>query len=261
MQSYSERLKKWRRARRMSQLDLSLEAEVSNRHLAFLETGRSRPSRAMVLRLAEALQTPLQERNLMLTAAGFAAEFPERPLDDAALAPVREAMRRLLVQQQPYPAVVMDRAWRIVDANPAAEILFAPVLQREDRSLIGAINDLPAWRASVENWAEVAPSILARLKLERGLGPENPALDAEIARFETIVTESCGESADDAPASDALFVAPVLRLGETRLALFSTIAHFGAPREIAIAELQIELFFPLDAQTEAFFQELAKQTR
>ena len=258
MQTFSEQLKRRRRERRMSQLDLSLEADVSGRHIAFLETGRSRPSRAMVLRLAEALQAPLPDRNILLTAAGFAPEYPERRLNDAALAPVREAMSRLLRQQEPYPAVVLDRAWRIVEANRIAAIMFAPVLEREDRSLLAYVNETPAYRATIENWAEIAPAMLARLKLERGHGPENPALDKEIARLETLVAETCAapESAA-APPSDALFLTPILRVGETRLTLFSTIAHFGAAREIAVADLQIELFFPLDAETEAFFQALA----
>ena len=259
MQNFPQQLKKWRAARRMSQLDLSLEANVSGRHLAFLETGRSRPSREMVLRLAEALQAPLPDQNLMLAAAGFAPEYPERSLEDAALAPVREAMSRLMRQQEPYPALVLDPAWRIVEANRAASILFAAVLEREDRSLLAYVNDTPAYRDLIENWAEIAPSLLARLKLERSHAPSDPDLDREIARFEAIVAETCDPSERSAPGTvtEALFVNPVLRVGESRLSMFSTIAQFGAPREIAIADLQIELFFPLDSETEAFFQALA----
>lgn len=259
MESFAEQLRSRRRARRISQLDLSLEAGVSARHLAFLETERSRPSREMVLRLAEALQTPLAERNRMLTAAGFAAEYPLRDLADPALAPVREAMSRLLRQQDPYPAVVMDRSWRILEANHTGETLFKPVLAREDRSLIGSLVEDRMWREAIENWATVAPEMLARLKLERSLGAADAALDAWIARFEAMVRESCGEPEEQragAP-SDALFVSPILRVGGARLSMFSTIAHFGAPREISIAELQIELFFPLDEETEAFFRSVS----
>lgn len=255
MASFPEQLKQQRRERRMSQLDLSLEAEVSGRHIAFLETGRSKPSRDMVLRLAEALQTPLSERNAMLLSAGFAPEFAERGLDDEALAPAREAMSRLLQSQEPYPALVLDHRWRIIEANRAASLLFQQVLARPDRSLLAFVNETPGYRETIENWTEIAPAMLRRLKLDRRWASADAAFDRELAVFEALVRETCGEA--EAPLKDALFVSPVLRVGEARLSLFSTIAYFGAPRDVAISELQIELFFPLDEATEAFFRQLA----
>ncbi|MEL6977902.1 MAG: helix-turn-helix transcriptional regulator [Pseudomonadota bacterium] len=257
MPSFPEELKRHRRERRMSQLDLSLEADVSGRHIAFLETGRSRPSRSMVLRLAEALQTPLSERNDLLLAAGFAPEYALRALSDETLAPVREAMSRLLRSQEPYPALVMDRAWRILEANRAASLLFQPVMTRADKSFLAYVNDTPSYLDTIENWRAIGPTMLSRLKLERRRNTPDPAFDHEVARFEALVRETCDAEAPPPSETEALFISPIMRVGEARLSFFSTIAHFGAPRDVALSELQIELFFPLDDETDAFFQSLS----
>src|SRR4051812_13155531 len=125
--SFGDHLRTWRQRRRMSQLELSLEAEISQRHLSFVESGRASPSRTMVLILAERLQVPLRERNAMLLAAGYAPSFPERPLDDPALRLAREAVELVLKGHEPYPAVAVDRAWRLVAANSAVPLLLEGV--------------------------------------------------------------------------------------------------------------------------------------
>jgi transcriptional regulator with XRE-family HTH domain len=163
-------LRHWRRARNLSQLGLAHEAEVSPRHLCFLENGRARPSREMVLILAEALAVPLRERNALLLAAGFAPQFLASTLDDPALAPVRTALDALLRQHEPYPAVVLNRHWDIVETNGAAARLFALLL--EGRTAHGAGNVLRLMfhpgglRPAVENWDAVARSLVQRVHRE-----------------------------------------------------------------------------------------------
>jgi transcriptional regulator with XRE-family HTH domain len=125
--SIGDHLREWRQRRRLSQMDLALDAEISTRHLSFLETGRARPSRDMVLRLAERLEVPLRERNVLLLAAGFAPVFGERRLDDPALAPARAAVDLVLKGHEPYPAVAIDRHWTLVAANAAIPPLLAGV--------------------------------------------------------------------------------------------------------------------------------------
>src|SRR5215217_977696 len=153
-------LREWRERRRLSQLALALDAEVSTRHLSFLETGRARPSREMVLRLAEQLEVPLRERNAMLLAAGFAPAYPERDLDDPALGVARAAVDRVLAGHEPFPALAVDRYWTLVTANRvvpalltgvAAELLEAPInvlrLSLHPNGLAARIANLPEWRA------------------------------------------------------------------------------------------------------------------
>lgn len=256
MSEYGALLRAQRRARRISQLELSLLAEVSARHVAFLETGRARPSRAMALRLARALQAPLLERNRMLAAAGFAPEYPSRPLDDPHLAPVRAAMRRLLERQEPYPALILDQRWTVLEANRAAARLFAPLMAFEGRNLLAFLIETPAFRDQIENWREIAPELLARLRAERVGAPPDAEIERLTSRLEELARAAGG---DAAPPSDAPFLSPRFRVGDRVLSMFSTIARFGAPREVALCDLQIELFFPSDEETDAFLKEAARQ--
>src|SRR6185436_13787809 len=155
-----DHLREWRQRRRLSQLDLALEADISARHLSFLETGRAQPSRDMVLHLAERLEVPLRERNLLLVAAGFAPVFPERPLADRALQPARKAVELVLAGHEPYPALAVDRHWTLVAANKAVAPLLAGVdatllkppvnvlrLSLHPKGLARRIANLAEWRA------------------------------------------------------------------------------------------------------------------
>ena len=252
-------LRGWRERRRMSQLDLALEAEISARHLSFVETGRSRPSREMVLRLAERLEVPLREQNALLVAAGFAPAFPERSLSDAALASARDAVKLVLAGHAPYPALAVDRHWSLVSANAAAETLMRGV----DPSLLSPpVNVLrvslhPAGLAArIVNLGEWRAHILERLRrqIHATADPVLVALRDELAGYPS--GRSAGQKGREA---DAPGVAVPFRLavGESILDFISTTTVFGTPVDITLSELAIESFFPASPATAAALQRLA----
>ncbi|HEX6998998.1 MAG TPA: helix-turn-helix transcriptional regulator [Gammaproteobacteria bacterium] len=242
-------LREWRTRRRLSQLDLALDADISPRHLSFLETGRSRPSREMVLRLAERLEVPLRERNELLVAAGFAPSFPERTLDDAALAAARRAMELVLQGHEPYPALAVDRHWTLVAANAAvppllagvrSELLAPPVnvlrLSLHPDGLAPRIANLREWR----------DHLLERLRRQVELTAD--------ARLAALLEELRGYPAGEEPPrgrADYGGVAVPFRLRTPRgeLAFLSTTTVFGTPIDVTLAELAIEAFFPADERT------------
>jgi transcriptional regulator with XRE-family HTH domain len=164
VQDYPTSLRDWRHRRRLSQLPLATEAEVSPRHLAFLETGRARPSRGMVLRLARVLDLPHPAANAILAAAGFSAQFPALGLDSAEMAVVRQAMEWTIARHAPFPALVMDRLWTILAMNAPAQRLFGPVGLAPGVSLLALLQDLSLLQAAVETWAEEVA--LADMKIE-----------------------------------------------------------------------------------------------
>jgi transcriptional regulator with XRE-family HTH domain len=244
-QGFGTLLKQWRRERRMSQLDLGLAANVSARHIAFLETERARPSRVMVLQLSETMRVPLAARNSLLTAAGFAELYRQRTLSDAEMLPIRAAVAWMLERHHPYPAIALDRHWRLVTANQAASRLFAAVGVATGDSLLDVLSEPGGLRAAIENWPEVARHFAARLRMESSIAGGDPVL-----------MEAAGRLATDAGqvglvTSEALSaVLPTrLRLGDTTLSLFSTIAQFSTAEDIALADLKIELMFPADDAT------------
>lgn len=242
MTPFADTLKTWRKARRFSQLELALEAEVSARHISFLETGRARPSPEMIGRLGEALALPLSARNQLLIQAGFAARYPRRDWSDAALAPIRAAIDHMLAAHAPYPALALDRLWRVQRLNPPAAALFGALGLGDGDDLLSLLCS-EALPPVVENWPAVAAHSAHRLRLESAAQGGVAALDAAAAHL------SKSAAASDAPLGP---VTPtILRLGRTRLALFSTIAHFGTPEDVALDDLRIELFFPADPETEA----------
>jgi transcriptional regulator with XRE-family HTH domain len=245
-------LRDWRLRRRRSQLDLALDAEISARHLSFVETGRSTPSREMVLRLAERLEVPLREQNLLLVAAGYAPVFTERPLDDPALQPARKAVDLVLASHEPYPAVAVDRHWTLVAANRAV----APLLAGADAALLRPpVNVLrlslhPSGLASrIANLAEWRAHLLARLRRQVEISADSvlAALLEELRRYPA---PSAPRGHGGAEADPAGVVVP-LRLATPSgvLSLLSTTTVFGTPVDITLAELALESFFPADAAT------------
>lgn len=256
----------------MSQLDLSLAAGVSTRHVSFVESGRSSPSREMVLRLAETLELPLRTRNDLLRLAGFAPAFPERGLEEPELATVRAIIEQMLNKHEPYPAFVLDRMWNIVRANPSAERLFASALAPEASGASGAsgvaeqgsvhateVNAIEVFlgpgvfRDIVENWEEVAWVTLSRLRREAAAGHDEE-LHALLARAESFLGDRKPPANLDIHAPT---VAPRLRFGDQVISTISTIASFTAARDVTLEELRVELIYPADDAAERFFHALA----
>ena len=253
---FGERLSEWRARRRESQLSLALGANVSQRHLSFIESGRAQPSREMVVRLCEALDIPLRARNEMLTYAGYAALYPERSLESAELQTVREALRRIVKHHEPYPALVVDREWRVVMSNEAAaRIVSACFDERSVRGLSpdGALNFMrmmfePAqMRPRIRNWTFVGPGLLARLHREAAGDPQSPssALLRELAP-----TANCGQHPNKEFETLAPTVPLEIFIDGSILRLFNTITTFGTPQDVALQELRIEMSFPADRETD-----------
>ncbi len=250
-----ELLREWRKRRRMSQLDLALEANVSARHLSFVETGRSHPSREMVLTLAEHLEVPLREQNALLLAAGYAPGFTETPLADDQMDPVRHALDAILAGHEPYPAVIVDRQWEIVASNSPAGILLEGV---SDELLAPPANALritlhPGGMAPrILNFEEWSGHLLTRLR-RQALLSQDPAL-AGLER-ELLGYPGVEQSSGLAEPEEMLFVPLRLRLpGGTVLSLFSTVATFGTALDITLEELSIESFFPADEATKDYLR-------
>lgn len=248
MHDFPAALRHWRRTRRLSQLDLASEAEVSPRHLAFLETGRSRPSRGMVLRLGGVMGLPHGDQNGLLAAAGFAPQFPVLPLAAEEMAQVRAAMGWMIDRHAPYPALILDRLWRIVDLNTPATTLFGQVGFGAGVSLLDALSDMSVFPRLIENWVEVGHHTALRLKAESARAGGIDALDRAVA---TLMADP--QIAAHQPRAVGRAILPtVYRLGDRRLAMFSTYAQFGAAEEVALSDIKVELMFPADAMAEAF---------
>lgn len=243
MADFAQTLKTWRHRRRFSQLGLALTADVSVRHIAFLETGRARPSAAMVIRLGEALALPLAARNQMLMQAGFAPRYAAHGWDDAAMRPIRAALDHMLTRHAPYPAFALDRAWVVRGMNAPSRRLFGPLGLVEGASLLDLMLS-DALPAAVENWAEVATHTVRRLRTESAAQGGAAALDRAADRLSAALP--------DPPHQPAGPVTPtVLRSPAGRLTLFATIAQFGTPEDVTLDDLKIELWFPGDAATDA----------
>lgn len=248
MNDFSNSLKYWRAARRYSQLDLAMEAEISARHLSFLETGRARPSRDMVVRLGEALELPLDARNQMLTQAGFAARYAGRDWDNAAMAPIRHALSRQLQRHLPYPGLALDRLWTIREANPAALTLFASLGVGIGDSLLAMLM-LENMPQMIENWPEVAHHAAMRLRTES-------AAQGGIPEFTQAMRYLTAAATGYAPNSTPV-VPTILRLGDHRLSMFATISHFGTAEDLLLDQLKIELYYPMDDATAQIFEAMA----
>jgi transcriptional regulator with XRE-family HTH domain len=259
-----EYLREWRQRRRMSQLDLALEAEISSRHLSFIETGRARPSRDMILHLCERLTVPLRERNVFLLAAGYAPVFPKRPLDDPALGRARNAVELVLTGHEPYPALAVDRHWNLVTANRAVPPLMAgadagllepPVnvlrLSLHPQGLAPRIINLAEWRRH----------LLARLRqqIDASADAVLVELHRELSGYPTPSLPNASTAPEIARGG---VVAPLnLRTDAGPLALFSTTTVFGTPIDVTLAELAIEAFFPADEATAERLRALCKPGR
>jgi transcriptional regulator with XRE-family HTH domain len=240
-------LRQWRQRRRVSQLDLAIAADVSARHVSFLETGRSKPSREMVLRLAERLDVPLRDRNPLLLAAGYAPSYPRRALEDPAMSPVRDAVAAILAGYEPYPALAVDRGWNLIAANAGVAVLTAAAAERlreppvnvlrlslHPDGLAGRIANLAQWRGHV----------LGRLAREAAASGDAglAALHRELSGYPG------GLEPADHPAQ-AVAVPLRIRVDGRELAFLSMVTTFGTALDITVAELSIEAFLPADQAT------------
>lgn len=256
-------LKYWRGRSGLSQLDLSLAADVSARHVSFLETGRAQPSREMVLRLGTTLGLPLREQNALLTAAGFRQEFDEPSFDGGIPEPIGRAVERMLRQQEPFPMVVMNRHYDIVRSNDAAQRLFSRMI-KEPATLTVPPNafhllfDPRLLRPFIVDWERVARALLSRLHRESLARPADAAL-ATLARalFEYPEVPESWRQPDFSTASEPILTIR-LRRDDVELAFLTTMTVFSAPQNVTVDELQIESYFPLDEATTRACERLAR---
>ncbi len=241
---FGQHLRHWRGLRRLSQLDLALEAEISSRHLSFLETGRAQPSRTMVLTLADALDMPLEARNCFLNAAGYTGQYSARPLAAPELKLPAQALSWMLDRHDPYPGFALDRHWRLAQVNATAAGMLAAAGLTIGDSLLEACGPKGVLRPMILNWPQVARYLASRLRSEISHYGEDPVLEAHLR---TLLSELPDQSAGPIPP-----VLPVeYLLGDQRLSFISTIAHFGGANDIALVDLRIELLFPADEATAA----------
>ena len=250
--SLGDLLRQWRSVRRKSQLDLAVDAETTPRYVSFVETGRSQPSREMVVRLARALEVPLRERNELLLAAGYAPLYSREPLASPSLAAVDRALSSMLHHHEPFPAVVMNRRWDLERANEGAALLFgrlfAPDPIPDQANVLQLVVEPGPVRDHITNWKEVVPGILERARreaVEGVLDPEATELVASLrARADVRDVLSADSIASAGPVIDLRFA-----LDGVELSFFSVVSTIGTPIDVTAQELRVEMFFPADNAT------------
>jgi transcriptional regulator with XRE-family HTH domain len=257
-----ELLRGWRERRRLSQLALSIQAEISARHLSFVETGRSVPSRAMIVHLAEELDIPLRERNHLLLAAGYAPIYAETELDAPRMSAVRAAVRQVLTGHEPYPAAAVDRAWNLVDANAPLALLTAgaapELLEPPANALRISLHPL-GMAPRIVNLGQWQAHLLDRLRRQVALTADRglTQLYDELRGYAyDLPTEQLAPGAEP-PRPDAIVIPLRLRHEGHELTFFSMVATFGTPLDITLDELAIESFFPADPETASVLQAAA----
>ncbi|MFG2595899.1 helix-turn-helix domain-containing protein [Streptomyces sp. NPDC048462] len=255
METVGTLLREWRHSRRLSQLDLALAADVSPRYVSLVETGRSRPSAGMVLRLAAQLDVPLRHRNRLLVAAGFAPRYGERPLDEPDMSAVRDALIQVLHAHEPYPALVVDRHWNIVLSNAPVGLFLEgvdPALLAAPVNMVRLGLDPRGLASRIVNLTEVGSFFRARLSRQLARTGD-PVVGA-------LYDEFFAEREPDEPAPTAaseVAIAMIFRFRGRELRLFSTITTFGTPHDITLDELSIESYYPADADSAAFLRSMA----
>ena len=251
--AFGRYMKMWRRQRGISQLELAVRADLSQRHVSFIETGRSRPRQDVVHRVAEALEVPIRDRNVLMEAAGLAHSYPEVLLSDDVCAPFSNAIRMLLEAHEPYPAYVINRWWELVDANAAGRRVF-PQTGDGPINLVDAILGPGPNREMIDNFPAVAWVFLRRIRREAtNSGPEE-RLQELLERAEAYIKDV----PVDVESRDAeLAICAHFRIGDQVIKTVSMEARFGTAREVTLDELRVELVFPRDEEAEAFFRHSA----
>ncbi len=259
IQPVGVQLREWRMRRRKSQLDLAMEAEISTRHLSFVETGRARPSREMLLRLSEQLGIPLRERNALLVAAGYAPIFSERRLEDEALEPARKAIDLLIQGHEPYPALAVDRHWTLAAANKAVRRLLRGIAQHLMQPPVNVLRlslHPEGLAPRIVNLAEWRAHLLARL--EQQIAVSADATLIELLRELKAYPKWQTQARHDGFHNYSAVLVPIQLASEAgTLSLFSTTTIFGTPLDVTLSELAIESFFPADAATAEMLHRMA----
>lgn len=250
-----EQLREWRTRRRMSQMDLALDTEISTRHLSFIETGRSKPSAQMLQRIADCLEVPHRARNALLLAAGYAPDYQERALDSAEMAGMRAIVEHVLKGHEPYPALAVDRHWNMVAANEAIAILIeqvSPALLAPPVNVLRLALHPGGLAPQIANYSEWHAHILHRidLQIEASADAGLVALREELAGYAV-------EANDNGKHISSIAVPLILDTIAGRISFVSTVTIFGTPVDITLSELAIEAFFPADAESAALLQKLA----
>jgi transcriptional regulator with XRE-family HTH domain len=255
--TFGDQLRDWRQRRHLSQLDLAADVNISTRHLSFVETGRSQPSRAMVLRLAERLEVPLRERNALLTAAGFAPMYAARPLSDPALSSARAAVDLILTAHEPYPALLVDRHWTLVAANRAVTPLMAgldPSLLAPPVNVLRATLHPGGFAPRIVNLAQWRAHALARVSRDVELTAD-PVLAELLKELRAYPAGDSGSPGENGEVQFPGVVIPIkLRTDAGVLSMFSTTTVFGTATEVTLSELVLEAFYPADEATAAILR-------
>lgn len=252
-----EQLREWRTRRRMSQMDLALDSDISTRHLSFIETGRSKPSAAMLGRIADCLDIPHRARNALLLAAGHAPDYQERPLDSAEMAGMQAIVGHVLKGHEPYPALAVDRHWNMIAANDAIAILIeqvAPALLTPPANVLRIALHPDGLAPQIANYGIWRAHILHRLDLQI-----EASADAGLIALRDEIAAYPGPANDNgADVVSSIAVPLVLDTIAGRISFVSTVTIFGTPVDITLSELAIEAFFPADAESAALLQRLAQ---
>ena len=245
-------LRHWRQARRYSQLDLALQADISSKHVSFLETGRNQPSREMILRLTQVMDVPLRDRNLLLNSAGFAPVYEESGIDSPIVGQAKEALRRILGKQEPYPAIVLDAEWNLIQQNRGASALgqfLIPGAPDSGFNVLELLFSPQGLQPFVVNWEQLSSVLLMRLLRESTLPGRARSSRDLLERLEAMPAtprnwKELAASYPDGPTVDL-----ILSRNGNRYAFFTTVTTFGTPQDVTLQELRIESYFPSDDST------------
>lgn len=256
---FPDLLRSWRKLRKLSQWDLSISAGISQRHLSFLESGRSSPSREMVIKLASSLDIPLQERNSLLGSAGYAPMYQAAPLDDANLAQARQALEILLKHHEPYPCLVVDRNWNMLMSNEANLKLFSRFVDPitvwgkiddpGEQNLVRLVMHPNGLKPYVVNWSDFASYFVRGLQQELRANPyaiKTRALLEEVENYADVA----GLEPSETSAPSMPFLSMNLESPDLSISLFSMVSTFGSPHDVTLQQLKIETFFPADKESE-----------
>ncbi|NKB32150.1 MAG: helix-turn-helix domain-containing protein [Pseudomonadales bacterium] len=248
-------LSEYRKRNRLSQLDLSLLADVSSRHISFIETGRTSPSRAMLLKLADVMNLPHKDSNLLLNSGGYAAAYTELDIESAEMEPVRQALSMILENHNPYPALVMDSSYNLLMANQAQQALMSHALgsinELSSNNIMEALFDHSLFRPLIANWDVVASHLLRRLK-KQVLAYGNPGQELLYKKLLTMSPPQNWEQPDESQ-EDGPMLTVDFKVGDLTLSMFTTLSQFGSALDIGMEELLIESYFPANEDSQQFF--------